>query len=292
MFFRTWISRAALVLMAAGIAGALPSEASAQARFKVDGGAKGVKIVGAGCPTGTVAVASLNEPDSQALTVLFSALSVTGEAPKVTGNGRTEAVPVAKACRISVDLIPNPGFQIALFNVDVRGSVDVFGSRDTDVGLNNVVGIDRRYAFTTVDTDNKGRAREFLTLLTRVVDSSSAYTIGEETASLVGFAGCNARVRARIAVRVSATGELNYGDISAIDQNSSIQFGLRSRPCTGNEPTRDPAIQPIPAARRTLNRNLCVLEDGIAGPRLRGPRSKVCYNDAGRELSREPDPDL
>jgi len=290
MSFRTGIARAALVLMALGIA--LPTAASAQGRFKIDGGAKGVKIVGPGCPTGTVSVASLNEPDSQALTVLFSALSVTGEAPKVTGNGRSEAIPVAKSCRISVDLIPNAGFQIALFNVDVRGSVDVFGPRDTDLGLNNVVGIDRRYAFTTVDTDNKGRAKEFLTLLTRIVDSSSAYAIGEETASLVSYAGCNARVRARIAVRVSATGELNYGDISAVDENSSVQFGLRTRPCTGNEPTKDPVIQPIQASRRTLNRNMCVLEDDVAGPRIRGARSKVCYNEVGREISRGPDPDL
>jgi len=275
-------SLALLALTLAGLASVPPRTALAQAPFSVNQ----VTVVGRGCPRGSFAVLALNDPDTQALSVLFSALAVEGKAPVVMGNGRDRVAPVATGCQILADITPRPGAQIALVNVRTSGFVDVFGPRDTDIGLNNIVRIERRYFFNTLAGDS--RPREFLERATRIVESSGPYTIGDDAMPILSFAGCNARVRARIALRLAVHGELNYGDIGAIDQNSTVQFAFRARRCTGNEPSREPTVGPVRLAPPSNLRNVCVLE----GDEPTGQRMKVCYDSLGNVSSREIDPDV
>jgi hypothetical protein len=299
MFFRTGMTRSALVLAAIGI-GLAPLPVQAQAPFTVNS----VRVVGTGCPKGTFSTVTLNDPAVQALSVLFSAFTATGEPPKVMPNGRDRVDAVVKRCNIIADITPRPGVQVALINVQASGNAVVFGGRDTDMGENNVVRIERRYFFATQanDKDEANPRGEFLGTkdlppTTRIVDSSSSYSIGEETSAVVGFAGCNAPVRARIQLTLAVTGDGNYGDIGALDQDSTIQFAFRAKPCTGSEPKREPVLRAPAATRRSRVLNACVLEGGDTGRLLAarqapGPRFKVCYDSTGKELSREADPNL
>ena len=233
---------------------------------------------GTGCPSGSFsAVISQQQNGAHAVTILFRNFTAFGQAP-VSGRARGEL----KSCQFAVNLTPQAGYQIALANIQTRGAVDVFGPRDTRVGLNNAVRTSREYFFNTAE--NTGF--RFPILDTYLVNSSSIYTIEESTNGVVNYGRCNAATIARGRVNLNVTGANNYGDVGSIDQNGSITFNLLTRACTGAEPVG--GLIDIPAGdQRAKVKNACALR-GVGT----SSRTEVCYGANGEVLSSRPDPNL
>jgi len=233
---------------------------------------------GTGCPSGSFsAVISQQQNGAHALTVLFRSFDAQGQAP-VSGRARGEL----KSCQFAVNLTPQAGYQIALANIQTRGAVDVFGPRDTRIGLNNAVKTSREYFFNTAE--NTGF--RFPILDTYLVNSSSAYTIEEGTNGVVNYGRCNTAAIARGRVNLNVTGANNYGGLGTIDQNGGSTFNLLTRACTGAEPVGD--LIDIPAGdQRAMVKNACALR-GVGT----SSRTEVCYGPNGEVLSSRPDPNL
>ena len=238
----------------------------------------GVTAAGTGCPSGSFsAVISQQQNGAYALTILFDRFTAEGLAP-ASGRARGET----KTCQFALSLTPQAGYQIALANIQTRGAVDVFGPRNTRIGINNAVKTSREYFFNTAD--NTGF--RFPILDTYLVNSASAYTIEEGTNGVVNYGRCNAVTIARGRASLNVTGADNYGDIGSIDQNGSITFNLLTRACTGAEPVGG-MIDVGAGDQRAKVKNACALR-GVGTP----SRTEVCYGANGEVLSSRPDPNL
>jgi hypothetical protein len=252
-------------------AGELPSRAAAASPLLA---VRGFTAAGTGCPAGTTSAVAQEQNGVQALAVLFNAFAAEGASP-VSGRARGEL----KTCNLAVTIEPLQGYQLALANIETRGSVDVFGRRDTTRGVNNAVAVSREFFFNSADNLYGFR---FPILDTYLVNSSSNYTIQENTTGTVTYGPCNARFIARGRLSLNVTGASNYGDISAIDQNSSLRFNILARACTGTTPP--PGIQDITGENRATIKNACALR-GVGT----GSRTEVCYGANGEVLSTRPD---
>jgi hypothetical protein len=185
-----------------------------------------------------------------------------------------------KTCQIALNLVPQQGFQIALLNIETRGSVDVFGRQDTTRGINNSVRVTREYFFNDANSGYR-----FPLLDTYLVNSSSNYTIREDTIGLVTYAACNATVITRARVGLMTTGANNYGDISSIDQNSSVKFNLRTRRCSPNDPRGEAQIVDITGGDdRAEVRNACALRGVGVNGTITSRTREVCYDELGQAL--------
>ena len=238
----------------------------------------GVVASGSGCPSDTVSAIVQQQGGAHALTFLFSALTARGRSP-FFGMARGDL----KTCQIAVELTPAPGYRIMLANIQTRGSVDVFGPRDTRAGVNNAVRIQREFVF---DAGN-GSGFRFPLLETYLVSSSGAYTIEEHTRGF-SYGRCNATATARAWLTLQVTGDDNQGEISSIDENAAPAINLLMRPCTDTEPTANAGIVDVATdEQRELIKNACALR-GVGTPR----RMEVCYGENGEVLSSRPDPNL
>jgi len=255
-----------------GVPGGATPLSQASAPFAVTS----VVAAGSGCPAGSVDAIAHAPGGAQRLTLLFESFNANGSA-----RVGTRAVGESRACQFTVELTPQPGYQIALDRVQMRGSVDVFGPRDTRRGINNVAKISRELFFN--DATNSGFTFPFLDRY--LVNSSSTYTIEEDTRGQISYAQCNARVSVRARLGLAVTGANNYADIGGIDQNGALDFNLLTRACTGNQPPGT-GIIPISGDQATV-KNACVLR-GVGT----SSRTEVCYGPNGEILSTRPDPDV
>lgn len=232
---------------------------------------RGLAANGTGCPSGTVDALASSGNGTQALTILFSAFTANGRAP-VSGRALGET----RACNIAIDLEPQQGFQVALVNIETRGTIDVLGSQNTTRGLNNVVKVSREYFFN----DEFMNGYHFPILDTYLVNSSSLYTIQEDSIGVVTYADCNARIIARARMGLMTTGANNSGSIDSIDQNAAVKFSFRTRRCSSNDPKGSAILIDVTGGDdRAQVRNACVLR-GVGTSRQR----EVCYDDFGSAL--------
>jgi len=231
------------------------SSASAQAPFKIND----VTINGDGCKKGTFTTRARGGGD-QEVTIRFRDFEVTGGAPITTG-GQRRANATIDTCEIRAAVTIPAGFQLVFVDSTVSGRVDVQGRRDTDLGLNNVARVTRRYQVVGGDSAIKE---------TNLVNSDGNYSISDDFAFLTSACrGGDNTVLAGVTLNLAVTGRNNYANVRLFEEEGdAIRFGFRTRRC--DDP---PTIIPIGDSETVSN--ACV---------LKGTR-RICYDRSGNQIS-------
>jgi len=260
-------------LAAICVSSGISSTAAAQAPFEI----QEIRLKGSGCETGTYSMRSRVDDDAQELVIRFREFDSQGEATVYT-DGRSRAKANFANCEIGAILKPASGFQVSLIDINLRGQVNVSGPRNTSIGENNVVRIDRSYFF------NAPGFPGLPARTTRIVNSKGNFSIDDDF-KVLSYAACGQTVLARASLLLNVTGKGNSASIRTLDESSEVRFAFGSRRCTGDESGKGPVILPGASLSSPLYSNICVLEGD-------GPRREICYDRNGRAYSNDPDPDL
>jgi len=237
---------------------------------------KAARFMGSGCTARDSAAVGLEGDGVAAISVLFSNMISQGT---VAGRG------TPKTCGVALTLEPNQGIQLALIDVKLSGSVDVFGSQNSSAGINNVVRVTRNYGFNGVRS-NAGRSGgggyDVGPLNTYMVNSSSFYEIQEDTVGVITYSPCGKPIIARADLVVQSNGVGTYGDISALDANVALKYLVRTRTCKNSDP-EDTQVITVPPDERATVRNVCILR-GVQNGRITSSTRQVCFDQDGNAL--------
>lgn len=233
------------------------------------------RFMGSGCTSRDSAAVGLQGDGVSAISVLFSNMISQG----TQANRGTP-----KTCGVALTLLPNPGIQLALIDVKLSGSVDVFGSQGSgNSGLNNVVRVTRNYSFNGIRSGRtNGGGYDVGPLNTYMVNSSAFYEIQEDTVGVITYSPCGKPIIARADLVVQSNGVGTYGDISALDANVALKYLVRTRNCRDSDP-EDTQVITVPPDERATVRNVCVLR-GIVNGRVTSSTRQVCFDQDGNRL--------